>query len=133
MALRIDVVTLPVRHLTWAIQFYGLGLGLPLAASEQGRVATFSTEDVALILEECATAGRHGAGLSSQATAGAIRLTRVAPDRAEVDRILIEAIGAGATLLRPPLGDDRDGYSGWFADLDGHTWEVTCGRRKVRV
>jgi predicted lactoylglutathione lyase len=130
MALRVDVVTLPVRHLPWAVQFYGLGLGLTLAASEHGRVARFSTEGVALILEASATPARDGAGHPSRATTGSIRLTRIAPDRAEVDRILIEAIGAGGTLLRPPLSEDVDGYSGWFADLDGHTWEVTCAPRK---
>ena len=45
-------------------------------------------------------------------------------DRAAVDAALDRAIGAGATLLKPATASDWGGYSGYFADPDGHLWEI---------
>ena len=30
----------------------------------------------------------------------------------------------GASIVKPPLETDWGGYSGYFADPDGHHWEV---------
>jgi uncharacterized glyoxalase superfamily protein PhnB len=43
----------------------------------------------------------------------------------EVDALCAEAVQAGATLTRVPV-DKGFGYSGVFADADGHTWEIAC-------
>src|SRR5437660_11389370 len=42
----------------------------------------------------------------------------------EVDRILAEAKAAGAELLKPAAEAFWGGYSGYFADPDGYSWEV---------
>ena len=42
----------------------------------------------------------------------------------EVDAMLDYAIRVGATLLKPAHKTDYGGYSGYFADPDGHPWEV---------
>ncbi len=42
----------------------------------------------------------------------------------EVDATLAFAIGHGASLLKPAHRTDYGGYSGYFADPDGHPWEV---------
>ncbi|SEH02607.1 hypothetical protein SAMN05444920_12834 [Nonomuraea solani] len=42
----------------------------------------------------------------------------------EVDEILAAAKAAGATITRPGGTMFWGGYSGVFADLDGHPWEV---------
>ena len=39
-------------------------------------------------------------------------------------RGLAEAVQAGGTLLRPAQERFWGGYSGYFADPDGHAWEV---------
>jgi uncharacterized glyoxalase superfamily protein PhnB len=44
--------------------------------------------------------------------------------RAAVDALLAEAVDAGATLLKPGEAKPWGGYSGYFADLDGHMWEI---------
>jgi hypothetical protein len=44
--------------------------------------------------------------------------------KAEVDRLLSEAVGAGGRLVRPARDTDWGGYSGYFADPDGHLWEI---------
>ena len=41
-----------------------------------------------------------------------------------VDRVLDEAVVAAATLLSEPVRAEWGGYRGYFADPDGHPWEV---------
>jgi len=42
----------------------------------------------------------------------------------EVDRVLGDAVRAGARLLKPGQKVFWGGYSGYFADPDGFLWEV---------
>jgi predicted lactoylglutathione lyase len=42
----------------------------------------------------------------------------------EVDSAIAEALAAGGALLAAPARAEWGGYSGYFADPDGHAWEV---------
>ena len=42
----------------------------------------------------------------------------------EVDEVLAHAVSIGARLLKPAHQTSYGGYSGYFADPDGHPWEV---------
>lgn len=44
--------------------------------------------------------------------------------REETDRVLETAVAAGATLIKAAQEVFWGGYSGYFADPDGHQWEV---------
>ena len=44
--------------------------------------------------------------------------------REEVDAVLAEAEAAGGRILKPAEETFWGGYSGYFADVDGHPWEV---------
>ena len=43
-----------------------------------------------------------------------------------VQPTLDAAVAAGATLVKPATKMEWGGSSGYFADLDGHLWEVAC-------
>src|SRR5690606_33616266 len=43
---------------------------------------------------------------------------------AEVDRLLAEVVAGGARLVRPARRAPWGGYSAYFADPDGHLWEL---------
>ena len=43
---------------------------------------------------------------------------------AEVDKVIQHAVAQGATLKKPAQRVFWGGYSGYFADPDGHLWEV---------
>ncbi len=45
-------------------------------------------------------------------------------DKAGVDAVIAEAAAAGGTVLKPAQDVFWGGYSGYFADPDGHVWEV---------
>jgi len=42
----------------------------------------------------------------------------------DVDAALTEAEAAGGKLVKRPVTAEWGGYSGYFADPDGHLWEV---------
>jgi uncharacterized glyoxalase superfamily protein PhnB len=55
---------------------------------------------------------------------GGIALAYNARSKEDVDAVLAEAERAGARILKPAKDTFWGGYSGYFADLDGHPWEV---------
>ena len=42
----------------------------------------------------------------------------------EVDEVFAHALKVGGSLLRKPEKTEYGGYRGYFADPDGHVWEV---------
>jgi hypothetical protein len=44
--------------------------------------------------------------------------------REDVDAIMAAAAGAGAKITKPAAETFYGGYAGYFADLDGHLWEI---------
>lgn len=55
---------------------------------------------------------------------GGITLAHNVGSPAEVDEVLVEAETAGGTVVRRGDATFWGGYSGVFADPDGHRWEV---------
>ena len=55
---------------------------------------------------------------------GAVALAQNQRSKAEVDALLAAAKKAGATILKDAHDTFWGGYSGYFADPDGHPWEV---------
>jgi len=53
-----------------------------------------------------------------------VTIAHNARTKEEVDALLDEAEQAGATILKPAQDVFWGGYSGYFADPDGHAWEV---------
>ncbi|MDZ4790113.1 MAG: VOC family protein [Hyphomicrobiales bacterium] len=45
-------------------------------------------------------------------------------NEAEVDSVIAEAKDAGATILKQPQHAFWGGYHAFFADPDGHVWEI---------
>ena len=64
--------------------------------------------------------GRPGTPLGT----GAVTLAQNFPTEMEVDVAFTAAIDAGATELKKPQPVFWGGYSGYYADPDGHVWEV---------
>ncbi len=120
---RLSVVTLGVADLARSRQFYEDGLGWKRGNTD-GEIAFYQVGGMVLALYSH-TALAADAKLESEGTGfGGITLAFNVGARAEVDAVLAEAKGAGATILK--AGEDAfwGGYSGYFADPDGHPWEV---------
>ena len=120
---RISMITLGVRDLAAAIEFYEKGLGFPRMESPP-EVAFFTLNGTWLglygrnALAEDATVSAEGQGFESFTLAHNVSSER------EVDEVVAQAIEAGATLVKKPQKVFWGGYSGYFKDPDGHLWEV---------
>ncbi len=123
MEQRLSVVTLGVADLERSRRFYEDGLGWRRGnASDEivffqigGAVLALFPRDA---LAEDAHLPAGGSGF------GGVTLAYNARSREEVDAVLAEAAAAGATILKPAQDVFWGGYSGYFADPDGHPWEV---------
>ena len=119
---RVTLVTLGVDDLERSRAFYA-ALGWR-AAEDLPEVTFFRMKGFMLGLfgrEALARdQGRPGASLG----AGAMVLARNYASESEVDEAFAEAVSAGATVLKEPGKVIWGGYSGYYADPDGHVWEV---------
>ena len=123
MEQRLSLITLGVADLARARAFYEAGLGwTPLNALEEVCFYQLSPGlGVALFLRDAleTDAGRRIDGAFSGVT-----LALNERSKADVDRTFAEAEAAGAVITKPPQDAPWGGYSGYFRDPDGHSWEV---------
>ena len=61
---------------------------------------------------------------NSQPGFSGVTLAYNAESEAEVDRVFAHALSVGAKEIKRPEKVFWGGYSGYFADPDGHLWEV---------
>ncbi|HUF58766.1 MAG TPA: VOC family protein [Actinomycetota bacterium] len=121
---RISIVTLGVDNLARSKAFYE-ALGWEVAGAVGDEICWFKTADSYLGLFDRESFARD-AGLRSEPTAefGGITLAINVESEAAVDGAFEAAQGAGARILKPAERTEWGGYSGYFADPDGHPWEV---------
>lgn len=124
---RIHILTLGVADLERARRFYGQGLGWPEHAKSSAQVAFFRLQGgliLALYPTE-ALAGDAGLPYADPGTAfrGSAMAQNVASEEA-VRSTIETALAAGGRLLVAPETVFWGGYRGYFADPDGHAWEV---------
>ena len=123
---RLTVITLGVSDIRASIAFYdALGFSRRLKATGEA-VAFYDTGGPVLALYPWDRLAAD-AKLPDDPRPSAFRGMTLAWNcrtREEVDTVLAFALGKGARLLKAAHETDYGGYSGYFADLDGHPWEV---------
>jgi uncharacterized glyoxalase superfamily protein PhnB len=117
------MITLGVEDLQRSIDFYEKGFGFPRMDSPP-EVAFFTLNGTWLglfsgeSLAQDASVSPKGEGFNNFALAHNLK------SEEEVDKTFEQAIGAGATPTKQPQKTPWGGYSGYFADPDGHLWEI---------
>ena len=121
---KISLVTLGVIDLAKSIKFYK-DLGFKTQNYKDGDdVAFFEMEGAWLSLfprerlAEDAAVSADGAGFRG------ITLAHNVSSKEEVDNVFKLALSVGAKAVKKPQEVFWGGYSGYFADPDGHLWEV---------
>jgi uncharacterized protein len=121
---RISIITLGVANLNRSITFYRDGLGLPTTFKDGEGIAFFQLKGTWLALYP-SEALAEDAGLPGQrARFGGITLAHNVHSKEEADKVIAQAVAAGAQILKPAADTFWGGYSGYFSDPDGHPWEV---------
>lgn len=120
---RVTLITLGVEDMDRARSFYE-AWGWSLHAESQPGVAFYQMHGAVLglfgINELAADQGRPDARLGT----GAVALAQNCRDDGETDAVFDAALNAGAQCLKRPEKVFWGGYSGYFADPDGHVWEI---------
>jgi uncharacterized protein len=120
----ITLITLGVADIAKATAFYrSLGFVKSNAAS-QDEVSFFRAGGVVLALWG-RDAQRDDANAADvwNGNGGMVVAQNVASE-AEVDAVMARAATSGARILKPASKTFWGGYSGYFADPDGHVWEI---------
>ena len=120
---RVTLITLGVDDLDRAKAFYA-ALGWVPHPSSQASVIFYQMHGQLLGLfgraDLAKDQGRPGAALGT----GAMTLAQNFATEAEVDAAFEAALEAGAEALKRPQKVFWGGYSGYYADPDGHVWEL---------
>lgn len=119
---RVTLITLGVDDLERSVKFYG-DLGWEPTKRDDAIVFYQINGLVLGLFGRAALAddqGRAGAELGT----GAMTLAQNFTTNEEVDTAYALALSAGATLMKAPQKVFWGGYSGYYADPDGHVWEV---------
>jgi len=120
---RISMVTLGVDDLARSRAFYE-ALGWVVAPQSQESVVFLQGRNIVLgLYGRQALAEDAGVECTPPGFAGLALAFNVASE-AEADRIFELALANGAAGVKPPQKVFWGGYSGYFADPDGHLWEV---------
>ena len=123
MKLRLSLVTLGVAYIARARAFYEV-LGLEAGAMSDDNVVFFDMDGVILALYgRAALAADAHLAASGEGFAG-VTLAWNLESEAAVDAAYASGLAAGASPVKAPEKVFWGGYSGYFADLDGHLWEV---------
>lgn len=125
MEQRLSLVTLGVADVAASRRFYEDGLGWKASSAGNADVAFFQLGGIVLALwGRSALAEDARVPDSGKASFGGFSLAYNARGREEVDAVLAQAAEAGATIPKPAEETFWGGYAGYFADPDGHLWEV---------
>jgi catechol 2,3-dioxygenase-like lactoylglutathione lyase family enzyme len=126
----ITLITLGVDDLERAVAFYRDGLGLATEGIigtqfEHGAVAFFTLESgLKLALWPRASLAHDIGRPAGPASATEFAIAHNVASRDEVDAVMEEARTAGAAVVKPAAETFYGGYAGYFADPDGHLWEI---------
>lgn len=123
MEQRLSLVTLGVADLARARHFYEEGLGWSRGNTEE-EVAFYQLNGLILALWTRPDLAGDANITDTGATFSGMALAFNTRSHDEVDEVLAEAAAAGGSIVKPAEEVFWGGYSGYFADPDGHTWEV---------
>jgi uncharacterized protein len=130
MKARITMLTIGVDDVERSFAFYKNGLGLPTRGIvgrefEHGTVAFFDLQDGVKLAIFSRDDLAHDAGIrKTPPSATEFSIGHNVRSEQEVDVVMKQAERAGATVVKPAQKTFWGGYAGYFADPDGHLWEV---------
>jgi Predicted lactoylglutathione lyase len=119
----VSMIALGVADLARARAFYE-ALGFTAGPGSNEHIVFFQVGALVLslfprsLLAEDAAVADDGHGFDG------MTLAHNYPSEEAVDAAMAHALAAGATLKKTPQKVFWGGYSGYFADPDGHLWEV---------
>lgn len=120
---RVSLITFGVGDLARSKAFY-TKLGFTAASIGEGSVVFMQAGAIVLSLFPRSSLACD-AGVSAEGSGFAgIAIAHNVRERDEVDAVIAEAVAAGGSVVKAAEDAPWGGRSGYFADPDGHLWEV---------
>jgi len=119
---RVTLITLGVADLKRSKAFYSALGWTP--TNDEGEVVFYQINGMVLGLFGLGPLAKDQGRPDAKLGTGAVTLAQNFTTDAEVDAAYALALKAGATPLKAPEKVFWGGYSGYYADPDGHVWEV---------
>ncbi len=120
----LTLVTLGVSDLARSIAFYE-ALGFKRKARDAGSVGFFQAGAIAFAVWPAnELADDANTEVAETPAFRGVALAWNCRSEADVDAAIMRARAAGATVPKPAQKTFWGGYAGYFADPDGHLWEV---------
>jgi len=123
---RISIVTLGVADLERSYRFYHEGLQFPTSKKPEDGIIFFQTGGICLALYPLDGLAKDVNPELSVERSGfsGVTLAHNTRTKEDVDATLALAAANGGTIVKEAQDVFWGGYSGYFADPDGHLWEV---------
>lgn len=132
---RLSLLTLGVSDLEKSKQFYE-ALGLFTTWTIDKGVIFFKTNGTILALyplhELLKDIGWDENHKSQKGKFGGVTIAHNTREKSEVDVIMDKVSASGGTVIKKPQDAFWGGYSGYFADPDGHVWELAWGAFPIK-
>lgn len=120
---RLCFVTLGVADVARSRAFYEK-LGFKPSSASTEAVCFMQANGVVLALWGRAALAEDAGVADGGGGSGGVALAHNVTTKPEVDAVMAEAVAAGASVTRAAADVFWGGYTGYFADPDGHLWEV---------
>lgn len=120
---RLSIVTLGVASIERSRRFYE-ALAFKASPASNANVVFFPAGGVVLALYGRAALAEDARVHDTEPGFSGVTLAHNERSEADVERVLAEAVIAGGRLVKRAEHVFWGGYSGYFADPDGHLWEV---------
>ena len=120
---RISFVTLGVADIARSRTFYEK-LGFTASSASKGDVCFMDANGIVLALWGRGALAEDAGIADGMPGFSGVALAHNVPSKVEVDATLMEAVTAGGRIARVAEEAFWGGYTGYFADPDGHLWEV---------
>lgn len=127
MNAQISAITLGVRDLNRAKQFYTEGLGCSIEQDHAGFVSfNLGTGSSGLALYTWDALAADAGATADRSGFRGVTLNYILPSAERVDEVLAQAEHAGGEIIKPAQSAQWGGYFGYFSDPDGHLWKVVA-------
>lgn len=122
---RLNIVTLGVQDLNRSRTFYQNALGWSPSTGSDEQIAFYNQTGIIFALYPIVPLAEDAACSPERSGFSGITLAINLPNKTDVDTLFAQIIAHGGTSLVEPVETFWGGYHCYFADPDGHHWEIS--------
>lgn len=124
MKSRLNIVTLGVKNLPKSKEFYGKALDWEPAAGSDENIVFFNHGGIILALYPIDKLAEDAEIPAERSGFSGVTLAINQDSKEAVTEVFHKAVENGAKVLVEPRDTFWGGYDAYFADPDGHPWEI---------